>query len=120
MKSHSVSGPIGWPGSERHAGIDVLGAGETLLEHPHRRHQIRHEQQVDHEAGAVLGADRLLADRLHELLRPRHDARALEHRGVGFVLKDLIAALRCALGDARSHEACADDSDLPGHGGLLP
>ena len=56
MKSQSVQRPHRVPAAELHALVDVLAAGEALLVHPHRRHQVGDEQHVDDEAGAVLGA----------------------------------------------------------------
>ena len=45
-----------------HAGVDVVGGGEPRLHHPDRRQQVRDEQGVDDEPGAVLAADHLLAE----------------------------------------------------------
>ncbi len=47
-----------------HAGVDVFGRGEPRLHHPDRRQQVRDQQRVDHEPGAVLAAD-------HPLVRAR-------------------------------------------------
>ena len=72
MKSQSVERAHRVPAAEPHALVDVLAGGEALLVHPHRRHQVGDEQHVDDEAGAVLGADRLLADLLGERVGARH------------------------------------------------
>ena len=47
-------------------GVDVLGGGDTGLEGADAVEQVGHEQQVDDEAGRVLGADDDLADLLAE------------------------------------------------------
>ena len=73
MKSHSVQRAHRVPGAELHAVVDVLAAGEAVLVHPHRRHQVRDEQHVHDEAGAVLRVDRVLADLLGEARRALDD-----------------------------------------------
>ena len=55
--------------AELHAGVDVLGAGDALLQGEDRFVDHRAQDAVDGEAGAVLGSDRHLADPLGEFHR---------------------------------------------------
>jgi hypothetical protein len=48
-------------GAAHQALVDVLGGGEARLERPDGRQDERDQQRVDHEAGAVLAVDRMLA-----------------------------------------------------------
>ena len=58
-------------GTELHPSIDVLPAGESLFVHPDRAHQIRAQQEVDDEPGAVLRLDGVLTEPRDELLCAR-------------------------------------------------
>ena len=69
MKSQSVSGPHRVTAAELHPVVDVLARGEALLVHPDRCHQVRDQQHVDDEPGAVLGLDRRLPSRSTNRLR---------------------------------------------------
>ena len=75
MKSHSVSGPIGCPQPSFIPSSMSSRAAKPVLVHPHRGHQVRDEQHVHDEARAVLGADRVLADRAGESLRALRRSR---------------------------------------------
>ena len=54
--------------AQLHAVVDVLAGRDAGLEHPDRGEQVGHQQRVDHEARAVLGADRVLAEHVGDQL----------------------------------------------------
>ena len=55
-------GPHRVPGSEAHAGVDVLGIHGGLFEQAHGAEQIREEQPIDDEAGDVGDLDGCLLE----------------------------------------------------------
>ena len=61
--------PHGVSGSEFHPVVDVLAAGETVFEHPHRGHEIGDQQEVDDETGTVFRHDCLLTEPFDEQAR---------------------------------------------------
>ena len=70
------SGPIGCAQPSTMPRSMSSARREARLVHPDRRQQVGDQQRVDHEAGAVLGVDALLAERLlGELARARRRSR---------------------------------------------
>src|SRR3990167_385940 len=58
--------PHGLTAAQLHAGVDVLGSGQALLQGEDGLVEHRHQNPVDHETRTVAGADRGFADALGE------------------------------------------------------